>query len=129
MPVLARFKRKAARTTRNRALGADAVQSATCAYLAAIKVDRLAVNAAFHIHWVDSSRRWGLSQFFSLRDGGPFEAIRADVIDRLFAGRDKGAEYKQSRRQLARPAFPRLGKRRTKVPSMPESCSPALPRP
>ena len=54
MPVLAWLKRKVARMTNNRALAADAVQSATCAYLAAITLLGLAVNAVFHIHWVDS---------------------------------------------------------------------------
>ena len=36
MPLFACLKRRVARTTGNRALAADAVQSATCAYLAAI---------------------------------------------------------------------------------------------
>lgn len=54
MPVLAWLKRKVARATNNRALAADAVQSATCAYLAAITLFGLAVNAIFHIGWVDS---------------------------------------------------------------------------
>lgn len=54
MPVLAWLKRKTARTTDNRALAADAVQSAACAYLAAITLAGLAVNAVFHIHWIDS---------------------------------------------------------------------------
>lgn len=54
MPVLAWLKRRTARTTNNRALAADGVQSATCAYLAAITLLGLALNAAFHIHWVDS---------------------------------------------------------------------------
>jgi divalent metal cation (Fe/Co/Zn/Cd) transporter len=54
MPVLAWLKRKVARMTNNRALAADAVQSATCAYLAAITLFGLAVNAVFHIRWVDS---------------------------------------------------------------------------
>ena len=35
-------------------LAADAVQSATCAYLALITLAGLAANAAFHIPWVDS---------------------------------------------------------------------------
>jgi divalent metal cation (Fe/Co/Zn/Cd) transporter len=43
-----------ARATGNRALAADAVQSATCAYLAAITLSGLAVNALFHIRWIDS---------------------------------------------------------------------------
>ncbi|MGA7520831.1 MAG: cation transporter [Acidobacteriaceae bacterium] len=54
MPTLAWLKRRTARTTGNRALAADAIQSATCAYLAAITLAGLAVNAMFHIHWIDS---------------------------------------------------------------------------
>jgi hypothetical protein len=38
-----------------RALAADAVQSATCAYLAALTLAGLAINAIWHIHWVDSA--------------------------------------------------------------------------
>jgi divalent metal cation (Fe/Co/Zn/Cd) transporter len=55
MPILAWMKRKIARQTNNRALAADAVQSATCAYLAAITLAGLAINAVWHIHWVDSA--------------------------------------------------------------------------
>jgi divalent metal cation (Fe/Co/Zn/Cd) transporter len=54
MPVLAWLKRRTAKETGNRALAADAVQSATCAYLAAITLSGLAVNALFHIRWIDS---------------------------------------------------------------------------
>jgi divalent metal cation (Fe/Co/Zn/Cd) transporter len=54
MPVLAWFKRKLGRKTESRALMADAVQSATCAYLAAITLISLVVNAIFHIRWIDS---------------------------------------------------------------------------
>jgi divalent metal cation (Fe/Co/Zn/Cd) transporter len=54
MPVLAWRKRILARTTGSAALAADAVQSATCAYLAAITLVGLATNALFHIQWVDS---------------------------------------------------------------------------
>jgi divalent metal cation (Fe/Co/Zn/Cd) transporter len=54
MPILAMFKRREARRTNNVALAADAVQSATCAYLALITLAGLAANAAFHIPWVDS---------------------------------------------------------------------------
>ena len=54
MPILAWFKRRLGRKTDNRALMADAVQSATCAYLAAITLISLAVNAVFHIRWIDS---------------------------------------------------------------------------
>jgi divalent metal cation (Fe/Co/Zn/Cd) transporter len=55
MPVLALFKRRVARVADNRALAADAVQSATCAYLAAVTLAGLAINMIFHIRWVDSA--------------------------------------------------------------------------
>jgi divalent metal cation (Fe/Co/Zn/Cd) transporter len=55
MPMLAWAKRKVAQRTNNRALAADAIQSATCAYLAAITLTGLAINAVWHIHWVDSA--------------------------------------------------------------------------
>jgi divalent metal cation (Fe/Co/Zn/Cd) transporter len=54
MPFLAWLKRREARRTNNVALAADAVQSATCAYLALITLAGLAANAAFHIPWFDS---------------------------------------------------------------------------
>jgi len=53
MPLLSRAKWRAARMTGNRALAADAVQSATCAYLAAITLIGLTLNAAFHMRWID----------------------------------------------------------------------------
>lgn len=55
MPILAWAKRRTARQTSNRALAADAMQSATCAYLAAITLAGLAINALWHIRWVDSA--------------------------------------------------------------------------
>src|SRR5258707_5645880 len=54
MPVLASLKRQEARRSQNAALAADAVQSATCAYIALITLAGLALNAAFHIPWFDS---------------------------------------------------------------------------
>ena len=54
MPVLATLKRREARRSQNAALAADAVQSATCAYIALISLAGLALNAAFHIPWFDS---------------------------------------------------------------------------
>ena len=54
MPILAMFKRREAKRSNNVALAADAVQSATCAYLALITLAGLAANAAFHIPWIDS---------------------------------------------------------------------------
>lgn len=53
MPMLSSAKRRAGRTTGNVALGADAVQSATCAYLAAITLAGLALNAILHVRWID----------------------------------------------------------------------------
>jgi divalent metal cation (Fe/Co/Zn/Cd) transporter len=53
MPVLATLKRREARRSKNAALAADAVQSATCAYIALITLAGLAVNAAFHVAWLD----------------------------------------------------------------------------
>ncbi|MGA3024897.1 MAG: cation transporter [Bryobacteraceae bacterium] len=54
MPVLAKLKRREARRGTNAALAADAVQSATCAYLAVIALAGVAINALFHIAWFDS---------------------------------------------------------------------------
>jgi divalent metal cation (Fe/Co/Zn/Cd) transporter len=55
MPILAALKRREARRSHNAALAADAVQSATCAYLAAIVLVGLLVNAFFHVPWFDSA--------------------------------------------------------------------------
>jgi divalent metal cation (Fe/Co/Zn/Cd) transporter len=54
MPVLAWLKRREARRSGNVALAADAVQSATCAYIALIALLGLGVNAAFHVAWFDA---------------------------------------------------------------------------
>jgi len=54
MPILAFFKRREARRSKNVALAADAAQSATCAYLALITLAGLAANAVFRIPWLDS---------------------------------------------------------------------------
>ncbi len=54
MPVVAKFKRNKARQIHNRALAADAVQSATCAYLAAMTLVSLTVNTVFHVTWIDA---------------------------------------------------------------------------
>jgi divalent metal cation (Fe/Co/Zn/Cd) transporter len=54
MPILATLKRREARRSQNGALAADAVQSATCAYIALITLAGLALNAAFHVPWFDS---------------------------------------------------------------------------
>jgi divalent metal cation (Fe/Co/Zn/Cd) transporter len=51
MPVLAWMKR---RRMNNRALAADAMQSATCAYLAAVTLSGLVILAEWRIRWVDT---------------------------------------------------------------------------
>ena len=54
MPILARLKRREAARTGNQALAADAVQSATCAYIAAVTLVGLALRATLNIAWFDS---------------------------------------------------------------------------
>ena len=54
MPVLAWLKRRQARQMNNRALAADATQSATCAYLAGVTLAGLAIYAVWQIRWVDT---------------------------------------------------------------------------
>lgn len=55
MPLLAWQKRRLARKRGDAAMAADAVQSATCAYLAGITLVGLAVNAVWHVAWMDSA--------------------------------------------------------------------------
>jgi len=55
MPILAWLKRREAVRIGNAALAVDAVQSATCAYLAAITLAGLALNALFRMPWFDSA--------------------------------------------------------------------------
>lgn len=55
MPVLAWLKRGQAHRMNNRALAADAAQSATCAYLAAVTLAGLAAYSIWHIAWVDTA--------------------------------------------------------------------------
>lgn len=54
MPILAWLKRRQAQALHHRALAADAAQSATCAWLAAVTLAGLAASALWHIRWVDS---------------------------------------------------------------------------
>lgn len=54
MPLLAWRKRRLARRTGNVALAADAVQSAACAYLAALTLSGVALNAALHLPSADA---------------------------------------------------------------------------
>jgi divalent metal cation (Fe/Co/Zn/Cd) transporter len=54
MPLLGTLKRKKAKQLGDRALAADAIQSLTCGYLAAITLLSLIMNAAFQIRWLDA---------------------------------------------------------------------------
>ncbi|MDE3187287.1 MAG: cation transporter [Acidobacteriota bacterium] len=54
MPALAALKRRQARLLNNRALAADATQSATCAYLAAVTLAGLVIYAVWRVSWVDT---------------------------------------------------------------------------
>ena len=54
MPVLASNKRREARRMNNRALAADATQSATCAYLAGTTLAGLVIFAIWHVRWIDT---------------------------------------------------------------------------
>ena len=53
MPILARLKRQSAERTGDKALRADAVQSATCAYLAALTLIGLLLRAYLGLRWLD----------------------------------------------------------------------------
>jgi divalent metal cation (Fe/Co/Zn/Cd) transporter len=55
MPWLGRRKRELAATTCSSALKADAAQSSICAYMSWIALAGLAINAIFHLPWVDSA--------------------------------------------------------------------------
>jgi len=54
MPLLGILKRQKAKQAGNPALAAEAVQSLTCAYLAANTLLSLMANAVFQIQWVDA---------------------------------------------------------------------------
>jgi divalent metal cation (Fe/Co/Zn/Cd) transporter len=54
MPVLAWMKWRESRRMNNRALAADATQSATCAYLAGVTLGGLVIFAVWQIRWVDT---------------------------------------------------------------------------
>src|ERR1039458_2565179 len=69
MPVLAALKRREARRSGNAALAADAVQSATCAYLALITLVGLGVNAAFHIAPLQVAFRATITESRQFRNG------------------------------------------------------------
>jgi divalent metal cation (Fe/Co/Zn/Cd) transporter len=53
MPWLAKEKRRLSSATGSATLGADAAQSALCAYLSLIALAGLAINAIWHVGWAD----------------------------------------------------------------------------
>ncbi len=55
MPVLAWLKHRQAHLMNNRALAADAAQSATCAYLAAVTLTGLVAYSIWRVGWVDTA--------------------------------------------------------------------------
>ena len=55
MPILARMKKNAAERTGNKALRADAIQSATCAYLAALTLGGLILRSITRVQWIDGA--------------------------------------------------------------------------
>ncbi len=63
MPVLGRRKRALSAQTCSKALRADAVQSSVCAYMSWIALASLALNAIFHIPWIDSVAALALVPF------------------------------------------------------------------
>jgi divalent metal cation (Fe/Co/Zn/Cd) transporter len=54
MPLLAKEKRRLSAQTGSAALGADAAESALCAYLSLIALVGLAANAVWRVPWADS---------------------------------------------------------------------------
>jgi divalent metal cation (Fe/Co/Zn/Cd) transporter len=54
IPRLAKEKRRLSGATGSAALRADAAQSALCAYLSLIAFAGLAINAIWHVKWVDT---------------------------------------------------------------------------
>jgi divalent metal cation (Fe/Co/Zn/Cd) transporter len=53
MPWLAKEKRKLSAITGSAALGADAAESALCAYLALVALVGLGISAIWHVTWAD----------------------------------------------------------------------------
>jgi len=73
MPILVLFKRRVARELESGALEAEARQTRVCAYLSAILVAGLALNAAFGWWWADPVAALGMTPLLA-REG--IEAVR-----------------------------------------------------
>lgn len=76
MPLLARAKRRAAGRLNSAALSADSRQSSICAYLSAILLGGLTLNAAFHWWWADPVAALVMVPII-VKEG--FEALRGEV--------------------------------------------------
>ncbi len=73
MPLLARAKRRVANALASRALSKDATQTDLCAYLSAILLGGLLLNAMFGWWWADPIAALGMSPIIA-REG--LEAVR-----------------------------------------------------
>jgi len=73
MPILVHFKRRVARELRSGALEAEARQTRVCAYLSAILVVGLGLNAAFGWWWADPVAALGMAPLIA-REG--VDAVR-----------------------------------------------------
>ncbi len=76
MPLLARAKRRAAGRLNSTALSADSRQSSLCAYLSAILLGGLALNAAFSWWWADPAAALIMLPII-IKEG--VEALRGEV--------------------------------------------------
>ncbi|MCU1299153.1 MAG: putative Co/Zn/Cd cation transporter [Acidobacteriaceae bacterium] len=78
MPWLSKEKRRLSGATGSAALGADAAQSALCAFLSLIALAGLAINAILHVKWADPIAAMRIIPLI-LREG--WEAIRGKHCD------------------------------------------------
>jgi divalent metal cation (Fe/Co/Zn/Cd) transporter len=91
MPLLARAKRQVAGQLGSRALAADAQQTSLCAYLSAIALIGVAMNALLGWWWADPAAALAMVPIIA-REG--IEGLHSDVASRIarsdtaqFAGR------------------------------------------
>ena len=78
MPLLARAKRRVAGRLKSAALAADSRQSSLCAYLSAILLGGLSLNAAFGWWWADPVAALSMVPII-LREG--IQALRGEVCE------------------------------------------------
>ncbi len=78
MPLLARAKRRVAAQLKSRAMRADSRQTDICAYLSAILLCGLALNAAFGWWWADPVAGLLMTPIIA-KEG--FEALRGETCD------------------------------------------------